>query len=368
MSERPTSTAPAWMYVAVTSATLVVALALGEGVLRAFVKRPLRRVLPEVTYQPHPVRHFTLRPNQQAFSYGVPARIDHRGFRAGVAPPGGAGPLSTVLALGDSFTFGLGVLDEETWPSQLQRRLAAGGLDRVEVVNAGTISYGVFQELDLLKTEGLDIRPQLVVHALYWNDFMNAAPPVPGAASVVDGNGYFTWDRLGETRTGVRAFASTAISSSALLSTVRQMAGAVRQQVPASAYGVAYARFLKEGLAAAEWEVLERFYRDLKRLAAEHGFDLFVMVPPVSGIVQAGGAVKDHPYPVGARRMLQQLDIPFLDAFQLWSDKGYGMDMFLPEPVDAHLNAKGYEAISGALGAAVLENARLRGKLVGGRQ
>ena len=48
--------------------SLAVLLIAGEFVLRGFVELPLPRPDPQVRYDPHPVRGFTLRPNQQSFS------------------------------------------------------------------------------------------------------------------------------------------------------------------------------------------------------------------------------------------------------------------------------------------------------------
>lgn len=347
-----------WLNVAVAGTALVVSLGIGEGLLRAFVKLPPRRVLPEIRYAPHPVRRFTLLPDQEGFSYGAPARIDHRGFRVNGDqwPAPDQGPL--VLALGDSFTFGIGVRNDETWPAQLQARLTGSTRRSVEVINAGTISYGAFQELDLLKSTGLATRPQIVVHALYWNDFMNASAPPPDAPPVVDPNGYFVWDQLSQPRNPLRALAVSATSSSALMFSVRQVAEAVGQPRKTTNYGDAYRRFLKAGLLQSEWQPIEQLYRELKRLSAEHDFFLFVVVMPVSDIVRTP-APASHAYPTAARRMLKELDIPFLDTFQLWTEQGYGMEHFRPETADAHLAPAGYRAVSEALSQALLRETQV---------
>ena len=125
------------------------------------------------------MRRFSLLPNQTAFTYGARVTIDAmaslRNADVTVAPQRN-GP--AVLALGDSFTFGLGVRDGETWPAQLEARLRTRTGRDVPVVNAGTISYGVFQELELLRSTGLQVRPGIVVHGLYKTLHDAAAPPV----------------------------------------------------------------------------------------------------------------------------------------------------------------------------------------------
>ena len=63
-----------------------------------------------------------------------------------------------IVALGDSFTFGEEVSDEETWASQLEG-LAPGS----EVLNLGVHGYGHDQMLLYLREEGLGYRPDVVL-------------------------------------------------------------------------------------------------------------------------------------------------------------------------------------------------------------
>jgi GDSL-like lipase/acylhydrolase family protein len=68
-------------------------------------------------------------------------RFDGEGFRStGTATPGPA-ILPTILAVGDSYTYGDEVGDGETWPSHLQR--LTGG----RVINAGVSGYGLDQSV-----------------------------------------------------------------------------------------------------------------------------------------------------------------------------------------------------------------------------
>ena len=337
--------------VAVAGTALLVALGIGEAVLRALVERPLPRVLPEVRYAPHPVRRFTLRASQEAFTYGAPARIDASGFRVnGETEPRTPSDLR-VLALGDSFTFGLGVANDRTWPALLESRLRARLGPGVQVVNAGTISYGVFQELDLLRNEGMATRPHVVVHALYWNDFMNADAPPPGAPPVLDANGYFTWDRLSERRSIV----SRSLSTSALVYTAREAFTALGAAGgPATGYAHAYSRFLASGLSDSEWRPIAAFYREFKQLAADRGFAPFVAVMPVSHLVTRRTA-RTHPYRVAARRMLEAHDLPYVDTFTLWDDANSNVDVFMRQRADAHLSAAGYALLAHGVDEALAE-------------
>ncbi len=69
-------------------------------------------------------------------------------------PPG----VFRIAMLGDSFTFGDEVSDEETYPAKLQQLLP-----RAEVINMGVHGYAHDQMLLLFENEGVQYRPDLVV-------------------------------------------------------------------------------------------------------------------------------------------------------------------------------------------------------------
>jgi lysophospholipase L1-like esterase len=79
-------------------------------------------------------------------------------------PPGGI----RVLMLGDSFTYGIGVADDESFSARLE------ALDpRLEVLNTGVNGYGTAQELLLLRDQGLALDPDVVIVNFFWNDVGN---------------------------------------------------------------------------------------------------------------------------------------------------------------------------------------------------
>ena len=95
-----------------------------------------------------------------------------------------------ILALGDSFTFGIGVNSEQTYAkvleSMLNRDQPAGGPKRFEVVNAGVDAYGTEQEYRNLRELLGRYRPDLVMVGLYSNDVsdvMGGIPTLPALGS-----------------------------------------------------------------------------------------------------------------------------------------------------------------------------------------
>jgi lysophospholipase L1-like esterase len=135
-----------------------------DPVLR-FVNKPGgRRTL---TYVHHPEGGtFTV-------THGINA-LGLRGPETSKAKPAG---VRRIAVLGDSFTFGYGVNDDETWPAALQRaldRAPDGGpaprAPRYEVLNCGVPAYDTEQEVRLLGGRILDFEPDLVLFGWYIND------------------------------------------------------------------------------------------------------------------------------------------------------------------------------------------------------
>jgi hypothetical protein len=74
-------------------------------------------------------------------------------------------PGRRILAVGDSFTEGLGVEREEAWPEQLERRLSARR--PTHVWNAGVTSYSALQMRQTAAEYVPVIRPDLVIAGIY---------------------------------------------------------------------------------------------------------------------------------------------------------------------------------------------------------
>jgi hypothetical protein len=79
-----------------------------------------------------------------------------------------------VLFLGDSFTYGVGVNDDQTFAALVERDLNA---DRVtaEVMNAGCPGKGTDYALKLFQTLGRKFHPDLTVLGFFGNDFQDNA-------------------------------------------------------------------------------------------------------------------------------------------------------------------------------------------------
>jgi len=110
---------------------------------------------------------FKIRPNYDAVvdhpDYHVQVKtqlnLDGIGFRGGSS----GGP-AWAVAVGDSFTFGVGVEQEDTWVYLLSKALSR------EIVNLGIPAQGPPQYTRVLKHYGLPMRPKVVFYGFYFND------------------------------------------------------------------------------------------------------------------------------------------------------------------------------------------------------
>lgn len=134
-------------------------------------------------YQPDPPRRYRIAPgfrgtitNQVEYDTEVATnRLGLRGPEAG--PKRGL----RILALGDSFTFGVGGGQEETWPARLGEILGA------EVLNAGAPGFGVPDAVAWYGQYGEQLDPDMIVLAVFLaNDLQDASPEQP-KVEVVDG-------------------------------------------------------------------------------------------------------------------------------------------------------------------------------------
>lgn len=90
--------------------------------------------------------------------------------RAIPKPPG----LRRALCLGDSFTWGTGVLFDDAWPQRLERLLARDRGEAWQAVNLGEPGLNTVQEAAKLDAEGFAYGPDVVVLGYVLNDSEDA--------------------------------------------------------------------------------------------------------------------------------------------------------------------------------------------------
>jgi hypothetical protein len=114
------------------------------------------------------------RPRPGASSRDGNVNIDAAGMRRNDNPaqlPKDTAGALRIVAIGDSFTFGDEVSDNETWPAQLERLLQQGGVP-ARVFNLGTNAYGIDQAILRLARDGAPLRPDVVILGLQPENLM----------------------------------------------------------------------------------------------------------------------------------------------------------------------------------------------------
>jgi lysophospholipase L1-like esterase len=130
---------------------------------------------------------YIVRPaNTEGYTWGgerwLRCRINNVNLRGPDVPAEKAAGEVRILCLGDSFTFGSGVEEEQTWPLQLQSLIDPSGAGGVRVMNAGANGWSTNWQGLYLEKRGLDqTRPDIVVLGFNWNDVGDDTDAGPSA-------------------------------------------------------------------------------------------------------------------------------------------------------------------------------------------
>lgn len=163
---------------------------IGEIAIRLAAPQARLVIAPGGLYEPDPPGRVRLSPGYEGrisnrAEYSTPIRINTAGLRGPETGPPSASTMR-ILAIGDSFVFGVGVDDDETFVWRLAGRLTESGV-AAEGLNAGVPTFGVPDAVGWLERHGLALAPDVVVIGVFLgNDLIDASPDRP-AIHLVDG-------------------------------------------------------------------------------------------------------------------------------------------------------------------------------------
>jgi lysophospholipase L1-like esterase len=106
--------------------------------------------------------------------YGAPVEINSHGMRDREYSLARSPEARRILVLGDSWTFGVGVAQGETWPRRLEAALASGAGPRYEVMNTGVSGYETYNEALYYERDLARFAHDLVLVGLYPVNDINA--------------------------------------------------------------------------------------------------------------------------------------------------------------------------------------------------
>jgi lysophospholipase L1-like esterase len=232
-------------------------------------------------------------------------RLNDEGYRVR-GPLGPKRPSSVrIVCLGDSWTFGMNVNDDDTYPARLERLLRREfpGLD-VEVLNLGVLAYSSHQGLALMKSRVLGLEPDLVLLGFAMNDAKVA--------------GYRDKDRaVYKAQASVRKSVDDLVARSAALRLLRYLAMIVRDRPQTIGY---YLQHEAEVAAVASggrrFDELEPWTRvsltDYERNMRE--MVRLVRIRDAEVVLLYNELWENGPYRDVLKRLAAEEKVPFLDS------------------------------------------------------
>jgi len=176
---------PIWKQIAFGAIVMIPLIVIAEIVVRANLDPPgyvPLNHLEDPLYVPDPVRGYTLKPGAHS-DYVTPdldVDIDISADGLRDAPLADARRAHyRVLAVGDSFTMGLAVRQEDTWAEQLERLMNAAEPARASaVVNGGVPGYSPTQIRERLEELLPKVEPNVVVFGFVTETFVRMVRPL----------------------------------------------------------------------------------------------------------------------------------------------------------------------------------------------
>lgn len=324
--------------ICVLAAATAMALASVEVTYRWHLQRTFDDEFPEWTENLVAVRGaqvFAFKPNASGVFPGsidstrrFAYRTNAHGLRDRDRGPKAPG-IRRVLVMGDSYTWGYAVAEEEAYPQVAERLLAAAGRRDVEVINGGIPDYNSRQEQRLLAQLAPIYDPDAVFLAYVVNDAEpSTAMPVPPEETYRHVRSWFLaeWaDHL-----------NRHVFRRALLPTSKDS--------PGNSY--------LDGFEArsAKWRDSREAIREMRDLSAERGADFSILIlPDVTQPLDEGYPWR--PIHDAVSRWGEELGVPtfdLLDEFQRLDQRT------LMVPWDGHPNAEAHRRIAEFLVARVL--------------
>ncbi len=273
------------------------------------------------------------------------------GFRGPEVPPVKAPGKLRVLVLGDSFAYGIGVADGETFSARLE------ALDpRFEVLNSGVNGYGTAQELLLLRDQGLALRPDVVLLVFFWNDLGNNFVRTFPRFRLSDGA--LVWPEpmvVEETRPTPRRRAWLRHSYVYRFVSDRLKILGYRLKLLLN-IPLETTDFVVDADRASAWELTGALVREIRDRAASEGARSVVAIIPDQVQVEPGASVLgleevDYAVQERMRANCEPLGIPLVDLLPVLRDEGEGGGEPLYYAKDRHLTARGHALVARALQA-----------------
>lgn len=214
---------------------------------------------------------YELKPGLSVWYEGAKVTTNVWGFR-GIAHPLEAGDdVFRIVGIGDSFMFGQGVADEETYLAVLEARInAVFPAHTLQIINTAVPGYNTVMEIETLREKGLRLRPDLVILDIVGND-LELPNFIRRKVSVLSLDRFFLADFI-DRRLGRRGPLIRELDRFGLMSTKARTIDTVPPE---------YADMVG-------WDAFAAAMRELKQLAQSHHFRVVsvLLAPKKDGFKQ----------------------------------------------------------------------------------
>ncbi len=155
--------------------TIIITLLILEFFFRLYSGKTSGKVIPLSLKIHKKVKNtklrYTLIPSSSVFQDNVEYKINSFGIRDFPDHNNSKANSFKIAAVGDSFTFGLGVRLKDTWPKQLEKKIKSKNSGKhYKVYNFGVMGYDLTQNIENIKTNVLKIKPKLIIIGYCIND------------------------------------------------------------------------------------------------------------------------------------------------------------------------------------------------------
>lgn len=265
-------------------------------------------------------------------------RTNSRGFRGGefsIEKPGGT---VRFLFLGDSFTFGEGVKDGDTYPEQFRRLVVSNDVfpgRNVEVINLGVGGYNTSQEAALLRELGMALSPDFIVVGYSLND------AEPDLYYLVPGQG---WGRRPRGRIAHENVGTPEVPSPLGHLRLTRLVYFAYRRPQMNRETIAYYQSLYADKSPS-WTKTKEALGEIARLGRERGIPVTVLVFPV--FFRLG---EDYPFRdlhEEVKRFLETQGVDLLDLYPVF--EGLPASELWVHPADQHPNEKGHALVASKL-------------------
>lgn len=317
----------------------VFALGCAEVIFRWHAQRTFDDKFPEWTENLVVVRGpqvFAFKPHASGVFPGnadttrtFPYRTNAHGLRDRDRPAKPAGT-KRVLVMGDSYTWGYAVAEEEAYPQVAERVLAARGRPDIEVVNGGIPDYNSRMERQLLAQLMPIYQPDAVFLAYVVNDAEpSTAMPVPPEETYRHAWSWFLSEEADHLNRHVFR---------------RRLLPSAKDNV-----GSSYLDGFEEG--SVKWRDSREAIREMRDLAAAKGIPFTVLILP--DVTQdLDDRYTWRPIHEAVTRWGRELNVPTFDLLTEFRGRDH---QTLLVPWDGHPNADAHKDIATFLVARILE-------------